>query len=108
MTKKEKFNVESSEIFGDMSRAEIRDAVTRRPGRPTNDNLVKENGAQKGLPQEMTRQTMIVNVEQMNMIKDYAYTERRKLKDVIAEAFQEYIENHVDKEKLLTRPADWR
>lgn len=108
MTKKEKFSIDGSEIFGDMSKAEIRDAVTRRPGRPTNDNLVKEKGAQNGLPQEMTRQTMIVSVEQMNMIKNYAYTERRKLKDVIAEAFQEYIDNHVDKENLLTRPSDWR
>lgn len=108
MTKKEKFNVDGTALFGDMSKAEIRDAVTRRPGRPTNENLVKEKGAQNGLPKDMTRQTMIVNIEQIDIIKNYAYTERRKLKDVIAEAFQEYIDNHVNKDELLTRPADWR
>lgn len=108
MTKKEKFNVDGSALFGDMSKAEIRDAVTRRPGRPTNDNLIKEKGAQNGLPQGMTRQTMIVNIEQMDIIKNYAYTERRKLKDVVFEAFQEYIDNHVNNETLLTRPSDWR
>ena len=108
MTKKEKFNVEDSALFGDMSKAEIRDAVTRRPGRPINEKLIKERGAQNGLPQEMTRMTMIVNIEQIDKIKDYAYTERRKLKDVVFEAFQEYIDNHVNEETLIKRPSDWR
>lgn len=108
MTKKEKFNVEGSALFGNMSQAEVRDAVLRRPGRPENDKLIKNRGAQQGLTEDMTRQTLIVNVEQIDTLKNYAYTERKKLKDVVEEAFREYIENHVDKENLLTRPADWR
>ena len=108
MAQKEKFNIDGSALFGDMSKAEIRDAVLRRPGRPENEKLVKEKGAQYGLTEDMTRQTLIVSVEQIDTIKDYAYTERRKLKDVVFEAFQEYIENHIDKEKLLKRPSDWR
>lgn len=108
MTKKDKFDIEGSALFGNMSQADIRDAVTRRPGRPSKDDLVREKGAQNGLPTDMTRQTLIVNVEQIDTLKNYAYTERKKLKDVVEEAFREYIENHVDKENLLTRPADWR
>lgn len=108
MANKEKFNVEGSALFGNMSQADIREAVTRRPGRPPKDDLIRNRGSQNGLPEDMTRQTLIVKVDQIDTLKNYAYTERRKLKDVIEEAFQEYIENHVNKEELLTRPADWR
>lgn len=108
MAKKEKFSVDGSALFGDMSQAEIREAVTQRSGRPKNEALVSDNGAQKGLPVELTRQTLIVSVDQIETLKNYAYTERRKLKDIVAEAFKEYIENHVDPETLLTRPEDWR
>ena len=68
MANKEKFNVEGSALFGDMSRAEVRDAVTRRPGRPANDVLVREHGAQNGLPAELTRQTFIVSVDQIEKL----------------------------------------
>ena len=108
MAKKEKFSVDGSALFGDMSQAEIREAVTQRSGRPKNEALVRDNGAQKGLPVELTRQTLIVSVDQIETLKNYAYTERRKLKDVVSEAFKEYIENHVNPETLLTRPEDWR
>ena len=108
MAKKEKFTVDGSALFGDMSQAEIREAVTKRPGRPQKETLVRETGSQKGLPVELTRQTLIVSVDQIETLKNYAYTERKKLKDVVAEAFREYIENHVDPETLLTRPEDWR
>ena len=108
MTKKEKFSVDGSALFGNMTQAEIREAVTKRPGRPQNESLVRATGAQKGLPVELTRQTLIVSVDQIETLKNYAYTERKKLKEVVAEAFKEYIENHVDPETLLTRPDDWR
>lgn len=108
MAKKEKFNIDGSALFGSMSQAEVREAVTKKPGRPKNDALVRETGAQKGLPAEFTRQTLIVSVDQIETLKNYAYTERKKLKDVVAQAFKEYIENHVDPDALLTRPEDWR
>lgn len=108
MAKKEKFSVDGSALFGNMTQEEVREAVTLKPGRPQNDKLVRDNGAQKGLPVELTRQTLIVSVEQMETLKNYAYTERMKLKDVVAEAFKEYIENHVNPETLLTRPEGWK
>lgn len=108
MAKKEKFSVDGSALFGNMTQEEVREAVTLKPGRPQNDKLVRDNGSQKGLPVELTRQTLIVSVEQIETLKNYAYTERMKLKDVVSEAFKEYIENHVNTETLLTRPEDWR
>ena len=108
MAKKEKFSVDGSALFGNMTQEEIREAVVKKTGRPQNENLVRENGSQKGLPVELTRQTLIVSVEQMETLKNYAYTERMKLKDVVSEAFKEYIENHVNPETLLTRPAGWK
>lgn len=108
MAKKEKFSVDGSALFGNMTQEEIREAVVKKTGRPQNEALVRESGAQKGLPVELTRQTLIVSVDQIETLKNYAYTERRKLKDIVAEAFKEYIENHVDPETLLTRPEDWR
>ena len=108
MAGKTKFNIDGSALFGGMSQEEIRDAVTQKPGRPRNEDLVRDAGAQKGLPTELTRQTFIVNVEQMETLKDYAYTERKRLKEVVSEAFQEYIDNHVDYDTLLKRPEGWR
>lgn len=108
MAGKDKFKIDGSALFGGMSQEEIRDAVTQKPGRPRSENLVRETGSQKGLPAELTRQTFIVSVEQMETLKDYAYTERKRLKEVVAEAFQEYIDNHVNFDTLLERPDSWR
>ena len=108
MAKKEKFSVDGSALFGDMTQEEIREAVVKKTGRPQNDSLVRKTGSQKGLPAELTRQTLIVKLDQIETLKNYAYTERMKLKDVVAEAFKEYIENHVDPETLLTRPEGWK
>ena len=108
MAKKEKFSVDASALFGDMSKEDIREAATRRPGRPKNENLVRDNTMQRGLTSDMTRQTFILPVEQVETLKNYAYTERKKIKDIIQDALQEYIDNHVDKDNLLIRPDDWR
>lgn len=108
MTKKEKFIIDRSALFGNMTQEEIREAVTLKPRRPQNDKLVREIGPQKGLPVELTRQTLIVSVEQMETLKNYAYTERMKLKNVVSQAFKEFIEKHVDPKTLLIRPEDWR
>lgn len=108
MARKDKFSVDGSALFGSMSQEEVREAVIKKTGRPQNDKLVRETGAQKGLPVELTRQTLIVSVDQMETLKNYAYTERMKLKDVVSQAFEEFIKNHVDPEKLLIRPENWR
>ena len=108
MAKKEKFSLDGSALFGNMSQADIREAATKKPGRPRSDKIIHESGSQKGLPTELTRQTLIVSVDQVETLKNYAYTERRKLKDIVSEAFAEYIEKHINPDELLIRPDDWR
>lgn len=106
--KESKFNIGDLGLFEGKTTEEIREAVLKKQGRPQNENLIREPGAQKGLPAELTRQTLIVSVDQIDILKNYAYTERLKLRQVVSEAFKEYIEKHIDPDKLLTRPKDWR
>lgn len=106
--KESKFNIGDLGLFEGKTTEEIREAVLKKQGRPQNENLIREPGAQKGLPAELTRQTLIVSVDQIETLKNYAYTERLKLRNVVAEAFEEYIEKHIDRDKLLIRPKDWR
>lgn len=106
MTKKEKFKIDGSALFANMDQSDTDNKSSK--GRPKNNSLIRETGAQKGLPAELTRQTLIVSVEQIETIKNYAYTERLKVKDVVAAAFEEYIEKHVNPDELLIRPENWR
>lgn len=69
-------------------------------GRKRNENLVREKGAQQGLTEEWTRATFIIKVETLEILKDYAYTERLKLKEVIEMAFDKFIDG-IDKDSLL-------
>lgn len=108
MSNKGKFELDGSSLFGNMSAEEIRSAVVAKSGRPKNNDLIRDSGSQKGLPKDLTRQTLIVRVDQIETLKNYAYTERLRLKQVVEEAFKEYIENHVNPDTLLIRPDDWR
>ena len=109
MIKKQKFQVDGSAIFSNLSQSDdVQPEESKKIGRPKNDSLVRESGSQKGLPKDLTRQTLIVSVDQIETIKNFAYTERMKVKDVVADAFKEYIDAHVDPDKLLIRPENWR
>ena len=109
MTKKEKFKVDGSALFSNLNQADdVQSEESKKIGRPKNNNLIRESGSQKGLPAELTRQTLIVSVDQIETLKNYAYTQRMKVKDVVSEAFEEYIKKHVNSDELLTRPENWR
>lgn len=69
-------------------------------GRKRNENLVREKGSQQGLTEDWTRATFIIKVETLEILKDYAYTERLKLKEVIQTALEQFTDG-IDKEKLL-------
>ena len=75
-------------------------------GRPLNEALVRGNSIQEGLTEEYTRATFIVKVDTLEQLKDYAYTERLKLKDLINQILEEYLEGKTD--NLVHRPDDWR
>lgn len=63
---------------------------------------IAEPGTRQGLRSGWTRATVIVRDDVLETLKNYAYTERRTLKDVLDEALQAYVDG-IDKSKLLQR-----
>lgn len=59
-----------------------------------------KTGAQKGLPDGWTRFTVTVPIDLAEQMKDLAYTERKKLKDVVVSAFEEALKG----KELIHRP----
>ncbi len=64
----------------------------KKRGRPVKDNLVRGNSVQEGLTEEYTRATLILRVDLVEKLKNYAYTERLTMKEaankIIAEALE--------------------
>jgi hypothetical protein len=72
----------------------------KRPGRPKSKDLVRDNSAQRGLQKDYTRQTFIVRVDLLNKLKDYAYTERKNIKDILNDMIEGYLKDkHIIKRK---------
>lgn len=69
-------------------------------GRKRKESLIREKGSQQGLTEEWTRATFIIKVETLEILKDYAYTERLKMKEVVQKALDQFIEG-IDTENLL-------
>lgn len=65
-------------------------------GRPPQTDLVRTNGVQAGLPEDWTRATFIVKVEQLEKLKDYAYTERLTLKEALEAALDAFLKDKTD------------
>ena len=95
---KEKFNLENSGLFA---------PVEEKKPQKLSEKTVRTNTAQEGLPATLTRATFIVDVETLEILKNYAYTERIPIKDVVDQALREYV-SKIDKSKLLERPDKQR
>jgi len=72
-------------------------------GRPKKDGLVRGNSVQEGLTEEYTRATFIVRCDLLEKLKDYAYTERESLKDVVNDMLEDFLS---DKDDLLPHRKD--
>ena len=70
----------------------------KKRGRPKNEELIRDNPAQEGLTADWTRATFIVRTELLEKLKDYAYTERIKLKEAVDQALTDFLR---DKDNLL-------
>lgn len=81
---------EQEKVFTPEQEAEIL-KQDKKKGRPKNENLVRY-GSQAGLPKESTRATFIIDTDVLEDVKNYAYTERLKLKDVINDFLKKGIE----------------
>ena len=76
---------------------------TKGKGRHRNDDIVSDNSKQEGLTADFTRATFILKVDTLNALKDYAYTERKSLKDAINEILDDFINDYKKKNELLKR-----
>ena len=61
---------------------------------------MRNNAAQEGLPEDWTRATFIVQTDKLELLKDYANTERITLKEALDQALDRFFED-VDQDKLL-------
>ena len=95
---KEKFNLENSGLF-----AQVEEKKTEK----LSEKTIRTNTVQEGLPANLTRATFIVDVDILETLKDYAYTERVPIKEVVDQALREYV-SKIDKQSLLRRPDKQR
>lgn len=67
----------------------------RRPGRPLTQTGKREltKSSQEGLKEGWTRASFVIQEDILNKLKDYAYTDRRQIKDVITEALSIYLKD---------------
>ena len=61
-------------------------------GRPRTIYREYEKTSQEGLQDNFTRATFIVREDLLKKLKDYAYTERKTLKDVVNKMLAEFLE----------------
>lgn len=112
MTNKKKFDLSQSAVFSQIETPEAERVIeypeAKKLGRPRNERIVRDNPRQEGLTADYTRATFIVKVDYVETLKDYAYTERLSLKDVINDILGDYIEKNIDKSKLLHKPDNVR
>ena len=68
-----------------------------RLGRPQTIKREYEKSSQEGLPENWTRATFILREDLLKKLKDYAYTDRRTLKEIVSEMVESYLK---DKETI--------
>ncbi len=61
-------------------------------GRPRTIYREYEKSSQEGLQDNFTRATFIVREDLLKKLKDYAYTERKTLKDTVNEMIAQYLD----------------
>ena len=67
--------------------------VKPKRGRPKEINRVVTKTSQSGLREGLTRATFIIQEETLDKLKARAYTDRKKLKDLVTEALNYYLDN---------------
>ena len=66
-------------------------APPARRGRPRTNFREITKASQEGLPENWTRATFIVREELLDNLKDYAYTQRLTIRDVMDQALTQYL-----------------
>jgi hypothetical protein len=68
--------------------------ATAKRGRPKEIHRVVTKTSQSGLREGLTRATFIIKEDTLNQLKERAYTDRKKLKDLVTEVIEYYLNNH--------------
>ena len=89
-----------SEPFNAEAERERLNVDVAKIGRPRNEKIVRTKGPSKGLAEGWTRATFIVETDTLETLKDYAYTERLTMKEVVQMALDQFIEG-IDTDSLL-------
>lgn len=75
-------------------------------GRPTEIKRDITKTSQSGLREGLTRATFIIREDTLDKLKERAYTDRKKLKDLVSEALDYYLDNH--KETKFSRWSEYK
>lgn len=74
---------------------EVKEAQSKpKRGRPTEIKRDITKTSQSGLREGLTRATFIIREDTLDKLKERAYTDRKKLKDLVTEALDYYLDNH--------------
>jgi hypothetical protein len=68
-----------------------------KPGRPKSSAKEITKTSQEGTKDKETRATFIVNEDQLEKLKSIAYWDRLLIKDVVAQALEEYLTRYEKK-----------
>ncbi len=83
-----------SRFFEEEPQEQAQPEVTARKspaGRPQKIKREIEKSSQEGLPENWTRATFIVREDLLERLKDYAWTDRRSLKEIVNEMLEQYL-----------------
>lgn len=61
----------------------------------------EESSGRRTDPADEVRATFIVDRRKLQLLKDYAYIERKQIKDVVDEMLSEYLSKHFDNSKAI-------
>ena len=86
--------ITSTEDKRDLNVKETPSTTKTKRGRPKEINRIVTKASQSGLREGLTRATFIVKEDTLDRLKERAYTDRKKLKDLVTEALDYYLDNH--------------
>lgn len=70
--------------------------------------IADKPAAERGLMSGDTRFTTVIKASDLELLRDWAYTERLTMKELVAQMVALYIEEKVNMDEILARPDSKR
>lgn len=96
-----------SKDIRDLNVKETPSTAKAKRGRPKEINRVVTKTSQSGLREGLTRATFIIREDTLDKLKERAYTDRKKLKDLVTEALDYYLEDEEAISELSALISSW-